>query len=151
MTSTGIGGHTSHGGRTRRPRSPTCSSLWSWNAGCEADHSAVRAYAAHPGYAATNLQGRTGNRIGDRLVMVANKVIAQSEEMGALPILFAATQELPGASYVGPDRLTGRRGHPTLVGRSAEASDVDLAKKLWAASEELTGVTYPAKLGPSAA
>jgi NAD(P)-dependent dehydrogenase (short-subunit alcohol dehydrogenase family) len=117
----------------------------------EAAHSAVRAYAAHPGYAATNLQGRTGNRIGDRLVMVANKVLAQSEEMGALPILFAATQELPGASYVGPDRLTGRRGHPTLVGRSAEASDVDLAKKLWAASEELTGVTYPAKPGPSAA
>ena len=116
----------------------------------QADHSAVRAYAAHPGYAATNLQGRTGNRISDRLVMVANKVIAQSEEMGALSILFAATQELPGASYVGPDRLTGRRGHPTLVGRSAEASDVDLAKKLWAASEELTGVSYPS-LGRSAA
>ena len=109
----------------------------------EVDGSHVRAYAAHPGYAATNLQGRTGNRIGDRLVMVANKVIAQSEEMGALPILFAATEELPGASYVGPDRLTGRRGHPTLVGRSAEASDVELAKKLWAASEELTGVSYP--------
>ena len=116
----------------------------------EADRSSVRAYAAHPGYAATNLQGRTGNRLSDRLVMVANKVIAQSEEMGALPILFAATQELPGASYVGPDRLTGRRGYPTLVGRSAEASDVDLAKKLWAASEELTGVTYPS-LGSSAA
>jgi NAD(P)-dependent dehydrogenase (short-subunit alcohol dehydrogenase family) len=116
----------------------------------EADHSAVRAYAAHPGYAATNLQGRTGNRIADRVVMVANKVIAQSEEMGALPILFAATQELPGASYVGPDRLTGRRGHPTLVGRSGEASDVELAKKLWAASEELTGVSYPS-LGSSAA
>ena len=116
----------------------------------EVDSSRVRAYAAHPGYAATNLQGRTGNQIADRLVMVANKVIAQSEEMGALPILFAATQELPGASYVGPDRLTGRRGHPTLVGRSAEASDVDLAKKLWAVSEELTGVTYPS-LGSSAA
>ncbi|HWI00039.1 MAG TPA: oxidoreductase [Propionibacteriaceae bacterium] len=116
----------------------------------EADHSAVRAYAAHPGYAATNLQGRTGNRISDRLVMVANKVIAQSEEMGALSILFAATQELPGASYVGPDRLTGRRGHPTLVGRTAEASDVELAKKLWAASEELTGVSYPS-LGSSTA
>src|SRR5918994_4228200 len=116
----------------------------------EADGSRVRAYAAHPGYAATNLQGRTGNQIADRLVMVANKVIAQSEEMGALPILFAATQELPGASHVGPDRLTGRRGHPTLVGRSAEASDVDLAKKLWAVSEELTGVTYPS-LGSSAA
>jgi NAD(P)-dependent dehydrogenase (short-subunit alcohol dehydrogenase family) len=117
----------------------------------EADGSSVRAYAAHPGYAATNLQGRTGNQIADRMVLVGNKVIAQSEEMGALPILFAATQELPGGSYVGPDRFNERRGHPTLVGRSAEASDVDLARKLWAASEELTGVSYPAKLGPSAA
>jgi len=116
----------------------------------EADHSAVRAYAAHPGYAATNLQGRTGNRIGDRMVKVANKVIAQSEEMGALPTLFAVTQELPGGSYVGPDRRNERRGYPTLVGRSAEASDIDLAKRLWAASEELTGVTYPS-LGSSAA
>ena len=116
----------------------------------EIDGSRVRAYAAHPGYAATNLQGRTGNQIGDRLVLLANKIVAQSEEMGALPILFAATQELPGASYVGPDRLTGRRGHPTLVGRSAEASDVDLAKKLWAESEELTGVSYPEGRGASA-
>jgi NAD(P)-dependent dehydrogenase (short-subunit alcohol dehydrogenase family) len=116
----------------------------------EADHSTVRAYAAHPGYAATNLQGRTGNRIGDRVVKVANKVIAQSEEMGALPILFAATQDLPGGSYVGPDRRNERRGYPTLVGRSAEASDIDLAKRLWAASEELTGVRYPS-LGSSAA
>jgi NAD(P)-dependent dehydrogenase (short-subunit alcohol dehydrogenase family) len=116
----------------------------------EADHSAVRAYAAHPGYAATNLQGRTGNAVGDRVVKVANKVIAQSEEMGALPILFAATQDLPGGSYVGPDRRNERRGYPTLVGRSAEASDIDLAQRLWAASEELTGVRYPSP-GSSAA
>ena len=116
----------------------------------EADGSRVRAYAAHPGYAATNLQGRTGNQIGDRMVLLANKIVAQSEEMGALPILFASTQELPGGSYVGPDRRGGRRGHPALVGRSAEASDVELARKLWAASEELTGVSYPEGRGASA-
>ncbi len=117
----------------------------------EADGSPVRAYAAHPGYTATNLQGRTGNQIADRLVKVANKIVAQSQEMGALPTLFAATQDLPGAAYVGPDRLNERRGHPTLVGRSATASDVELAKKLWQLSEELTGVSYPAGLRPSAA
>jgi NAD(P)-dependent dehydrogenase (short-subunit alcohol dehydrogenase family) len=115
----------------------------------EADGSPVRAYAAHPGYAATNLQGRTGNRVGDRLVLLANKIVAQSEEMGALPILFAATQELPGGSYIGPDRRGERRGHPTLVGRSAAASNVELAKKLWAASEQLTGVSYPEGRGGS--
>jgi hypothetical protein len=111
----------------------------------------VRAYAAHPGYAATNLQGRTGNRIADRLVKVANKIIAQSEEQGAWPILFAATQDLPGAAYVGPHSRNERRGHPTLVGRSTAASDVELAKKLWKVSEALTGVSYPAGLRPSAA
>ena len=117
----------------------------------EADGSPVRAYAAHPGYAATNLQGRTGNKMADRLVLAANKIIAQSDERGALPTLFAATQDLPGAAYVGPDGRTERRGHPTLVGRSAAASDVELAKKLWTASEELSGVSYPAGLKPSAA
>jgi NAD(P)-dependent dehydrogenase (short-subunit alcohol dehydrogenase family) len=116
----------------------------------EADGSPVRAHAAHPGYSATNLQGRTGNQIGDRLVLLANKIVAQSDEMGALPILFAATEELPGGSYVGPDRRGERRGHPALVGRSAEACDVELAKKLWAASEQLTGVAYPDERGASA-
>jgi hypothetical protein len=103
----------------------------------------VRAFAAHPGYAATNLQGHSGNRLLTGLMGVGNKLIAQSEQMGALPSLFAATQDLPGASYVGPDGLGEQRGHPTLVGRTAAASDVDMAKKLWTASERLTGVNYP--------
>ncbi|MET0885265.1 MAG: oxidoreductase, partial [Mycetocola sp.] len=68
---------------------------------------------------------------------------AQSEQMGALPTLFAATQDLPGASYVGPDGRMEQRGHPTLVGRTTLASDVTLAGQLWTASEELTGVRYP--------
>ena len=68
--------------------------------------SQVRAIAAHPGYAATNLQGRTGNRLGDWLVLQGNKVFAQSAEMGALPTAYAATVDIPGGSYVGPG---GRR------------------------------------------
>jgi NAD(P)-dependent dehydrogenase (short-subunit alcohol dehydrogenase family) len=110
----------------------------------EDDNSSVRAFAAHPGYAATNLQGHSGNRLMTALMGVGNKVIAQSEQMGALPSLFAATQDLPGASYVGPDGRGEQRGHPTLVGRTAAASDAEMAKKLWAASEHLTAVTYPA-------
>lgn len=108
-----------------------------------ADGSSVRALAAHPGYAATNLQTGTATKAGDRVLAVANKVFAQSEAMGALPSLFAATQDLPGASYVGPDGFMEQRGFPTLVGRTAAASDVEMAKKLWTASEELTGVSYP--------
>ena len=43
--------------------------------------------------------------------------------MGALPTLFAATQDLPGDTYVGPDGLGEQRGHPKLVGRSGAARD----------------------------
>jgi len=106
--------------------------------------SSVRALAAHPGYAATNLQARTENRLQNGLMAIGNRVMAQSDEMGALPTLFAATQALPGASYVGPDGFQEQRGHPTLVGRSAAASDTETARRLWELSEELTGVSFAA-------
>jgi NAD(P)-dependent dehydrogenase (short-subunit alcohol dehydrogenase family) len=105
--------------------------------------SKVRALAAHPGYARTNLQGRTGNRIQHALMMVTNRVIAQSDEQGAWPTLYAATQDLPGAAYVGPDGFQEGRGHPTLVGRSRAASDPETARALWERSEALTGVSFP--------
>jgi len=109
----------------------------------QADRSDVRAMAAHPGYASTNLQGRTGNKVMDFATSIGNRIVAQSDAAGALPTQFAATQDLPSDSYVGPDRLAEGRGHPTLVGRSAAASNVEDAKRLWLLSEELTGVRYP--------
>lgn len=74
---------------------------------------------------------------------IGNRLFAQTDEAGARPTLFAATQDLPGASYVGPDGIGEHRGYPTLVGRSAEASDVEMAKRLWTLSEVLTGVKFP--------
>ena len=103
----------------------------------------VRAVAAHPGYAATNLQSHTGNAIQHVGMWVGNKLIAQSDEHGAWPTLYAATQDIPGNSYVGPDGFQEGRGHPTLVGRSSAASDADVARRLWELSEELTGVSFP--------
>ncbi len=115
----------------------------------QAAGSPIRALAAHPGYAATNLQTGTSSKWADRLMSVANKVVAQTDEMGALPTLFAASQDLPGASYVGPDGLRESRGYPTLVGRTSDASDVVLAQRLWVRSEELTGVSFPEDAGAS--
>jgi NAD(P)-dependent dehydrogenase (short-subunit alcohol dehydrogenase family) len=106
--------------------------------------SSVRALAAHPGYAATNLQSHTGNPMSAAMLAFANRMFAQSDAWGALPTLFAATQDLPGDSYVGPDGFQETRGHPTLVGRSAAAANADTAAALWAASEQLTGTTFPA-------
>lgn len=105
--------------------------------------STVRSLNAHPGYADTNLQSRTEIRAMDSAGRALNKVMAQSPERGALPTLFAASQDIPGGSYVGPDGAFETRGFPTLVGRSREASDLTLATRLWEASEQLTGVTYP--------
>ncbi len=108
------------------------------------DGSSVRATASHPGWSATNLQsGPATNAVLQRLMSIGNALFAQSAERGALPTLFAATQDLPGASYVGPDGVGELHGAPTLVGRTARASDLAMAAGLWAASEELTGVRYP--------
>ena len=112
--------------------------------------SGVRALAAHPGYSATNLQFHYGNPVADRLMGLGNRFFAQSAEMGALPLVYAATQDLPGGSYVGPNGRTEKRGYPTLVGRSAEASDVAMAERLWEESEKLTGVPFPDSPTPPA-
>ncbi|MYZ09954.1 SDR family NAD(P)-dependent oxidoreductase [Streptomyces sp. SID2999] len=104
--------------------------------------SGVRALAAHPGYAATNLQSHAANPLARLFMGVGNKVFAQDDKGGSLPTLFAATQDLPGASYVGPGGLGEMRGAPALVGRSAAASDPEAARRLWTLSEELTGVTW---------
>ncbi len=103
----------------------------------------VRAVAAHPGYASTNLQSHTGSRLQNAVMAIGNRVLAQSDEMGALPTVYAATQDIPGGAFVGPDGLRQQRGHPTLVGRSSAASDEASARRLWELSEELTGVSFP--------
>jgi NAD(P)-dependent dehydrogenase (short-subunit alcohol dehydrogenase family) len=105
--------------------------------------SQIKVVSAHPGLTATNLQKPTGNRLEDGLIAVAVRLFAQSADMGALSTLYAATQDLPGDSYVGPDGPWGMRGHPTLVGRSDAAKDAAAARKLWERSEQLTGVTFP--------
>jgi NAD(P)-dependent dehydrogenase (short-subunit alcohol dehydrogenase family) len=105
--------------------------------------SPIRALAAHPGYAATNLQSHTSNPVLRMIMAVSNRLVAQDAKAGALPTLYAAAQDLPGASYVGPNGQMEMRGGPTLVGRTAAASDPVAAKRLWALSEELTGVTFP--------
>jgi NAD(P)-dependent dehydrogenase (short-subunit alcohol dehydrogenase family) len=112
--------------------------------------SEVRATAAHPGYAATNLQFHSGNRLFDVFSTVANRVVAQDADGGALPTLYAAVTELPGNSYAGPSGFMEGRGAPTLVGRSGAARDADVARRLWEISEELTGVRFPLAAHPAA-
>jgi NAD(P)-dependent dehydrogenase (short-subunit alcohol dehydrogenase family) len=106
--------------------------------------SSLLATAAHPGYAATSLQSHAGNPF-TRLLMtqIGNRFFAQSERAGALPTVYAAVADAPGNSYAGPGAANEMRGAPRLVGRSPQAADADLARRLWELSEGLTGVSFP--------
>ena len=101
--------------------------------------STVKSLAAHPGYSATNLQSAAAPLV-DRLVMkVGNAVVAQDDEMGALPVLYAATEPgLEGGTYVGPDGAGEHRGHPTIVRPNRVARDEESARRLWEVSAEVT-------------
>jgi NAD(P)-dependent dehydrogenase (short-subunit alcohol dehydrogenase family) len=105
---------------------------------------ALTSVAAHPGYAATNLQFAGPAKVHERAAMaIANKVIAQSADMGALPSLYAATvPDLPSGSFVGPDGFMEGRGHPHVVSGAARAYDRQAWTKLWELSAQLTGVSY---------
>ena len=66
----------------------------------------------------------------------------QPSSLGALPTLMAATADLPGSTYVGPDGFLEMRGYPRVVGTSQLARDRDAQRQLWDLSEEVTGVRY---------
>lgn len=105
--------------------------------------SAVRAVAAHPGVAETNLISHVGGFRG-----AANKLllwpITQDGQHGALPTLYAASQDIPGGSYVGPDGLIHTRGYPEVAKPSKSSRNADLARSLWATSAGLTRTDFPA-------
>jgi len=104
---------------------------------------ATIAVAAHPGGSRTGLMRNAplGIRAG---VGLLSRVVFQSAEMGALPTLRAATDPtVRGGQYYGPSGLGEQRGYPKCVQSSVQSHDQDLQHRLWAVSEELTGVTYP--------
>jgi NAD(P)-dependent dehydrogenase (short-subunit alcohol dehydrogenase family) len=105
--------------------------------------SSVLANAAHPGYAATNLQFHSENRVFEIIGSVGNRLFAQDENGGSLPTLYAAVADVPGNSFAGPSGFMEQRGAPRLVGRSKAAQDSGVARRLWDVSEQLTGVRFP--------
>jgi NAD(P)-dependent dehydrogenase (short-subunit alcohol dehydrogenase family) len=98
------------------------------------------AVAAHPGLADTEL-----TRNSSAASAALARLISQKPAMGALPTLRAATDPgVLGGQYYGPGGLFGARGYPELARSSGQSRDTAIQRRLWAASEELTGVTFPA-------
>ena len=105
---------------------------------------------AHPGYSATNLQSSGPTGVAKAVMAITNRVLAQSAERGALPTLYAATAPgVQGGQYYGPDGRGEMRGFPKEVEAIPEAYDREIGRRLWEASEELTGVRYGALTRPA--
>ena len=105
-----------------------------------ANGSTVRSVAAHPGYAATELQFHT-EALEHRVMGLGNRLFAQSADDGARPALYAATMpDVRGGDYWGPDGLGEMRGHPKRVGAAKRARDEAVARRLWDLAAQLTGV-----------
>jgi NAD(P)-dependent dehydrogenase (short-subunit alcohol dehydrogenase family) len=106
--------------------------------------------AAHPGFASTNLQS-SGPLLGGggplhKVMAKVSPYIGQSDAVGAVPTLFAATApEATGGAYYGPAGFGGNWGaYPALTRPGARAFDDHTARRLWSVSEELTGVRFEA-------
>jgi len=105
--------------------------------------------ACHPGWAATDLQFVAARMDGSKLFALAssigNRLLAQSAADGALPTVKAAiAPDVQGGEYFGPERFGELWGAPKKVGRSARASSDADARRLFAVSEDLTGVRFDA-------
>jgi protochlorophyllide reductase len=106
----------------------------------------VISVAAHPGLTDTKLLANSLAQRGGRPLALlgdaVNQVITQPVRVGVLPQLYAATAEqVRGGDYIGPGRFGETRGHPAPARRSPAAQDVDLARRLWTATADATGVT----------
>ena len=106
------------------------------------------AVAAHPGMSSTELARNTPAALRLPLTWLA-PLITQTPAMGALPTLRAATDPaVLGGQYYGPGGRYEVKGHPRLVTSSPQSYEVAVQQRLWAVSEDLTGVRFPVRSGP---
>jgi NAD(P)-dependent dehydrogenase (short-subunit alcohol dehydrogenase family) len=99
--------------------------------------------AAHPGGANTSIPGTNNNL--SRFERIFFGLISQSAAMGALPQLYAATEEhITGGELIGPGGIANSRGYPKVDSQARSEYDRPAATRLWEVSEQLTGVSYDA-------
>jgi NAD(P)-dependent dehydrogenase (short-subunit alcohol dehydrogenase family) len=112
-----------------------------------AGNSRLLSLAVHPGVSTTSIfeNGPGTKNLKAMMVKLLAPVLMQKDDAGALPTLYAATStEAHGGEYIGPDGFQELKGAPVVVQPKPQALDVAVGERLWAVSEELTGVHYPA-------
>lgn len=102
-----------------------------------AEGSPVRSVGAHPGASATGITGSTGNAVLTAIGHYGQRLVSMPAWRGALCSVYAATMDVPGGTYIGPHGRTELWGWPAPARTSRKVDDADLARALWARSEEL--------------
>jgi NAD(P)-dependent dehydrogenase (short-subunit alcohol dehydrogenase family) len=97
--------------------------------------SPVRSVLAHPGIATTTLAAHSSANWINRLGLLLN-----DPEHGALPTLYAVTQDVPANAYIGPDGPGSIKGYPIARHPGKSGLDAEVAGRLWEATAALTGV-----------
>jgi NAD(P)-dependent dehydrogenase (short-subunit alcohol dehydrogenase family) len=101
----------------------------------------IRSVMAHPGVVSTNLQSTGPTGFTKMFAQLGTRLVSQNAEMGALPLLYAATHpDVESGQLIGPDSRNEAKGYPIVVEPLDAARDRELAKRLWDTSEELTGL-----------
>ena len=107
----------------------------------------VIALGAHPGFARTNI-GQNNSLSNPRNPVgkwFNSKMEARvpTAEAAVKSIIFAAREEsVSGGEYYGPDGWLGIAGAPAPAPFNRRALEPDAAKRLWAISESMTGVSF---------
>ena len=98
--------------------------------------------AAHPGVSNTNLS-RHYPKWTKILEPLFVPFFTHSPKNAAEPTLYAALgEDVRGGDYFGPDGWNEMKGRATKVDSTALSKDPEVARRLWAVSEELTGLRY---------
>jgi NAD(P)-dependent dehydrogenase (short-subunit alcohol dehydrogenase family) len=98
--------------------------------------STVRSIVAHPGIATTTLAAHSSSNAINRFSLLLN-----DPEHGALPTLFAATQNVDGNAYVGPSGLGSIKGNPRVRKPGKTGRDPEAASILWSAVSTKVGMS----------
>lgn len=102
--------------------------------------------AAHPGYSRGEAFGNgfSPRALARRLHRSLGSLVGQSAASRALPALFASTApDIRRGGFYGPSGPFELVGPPGQARIAPTARDAETARRLWEASEQLTGIKWP--------
>lgn len=111
----------------------------------------IASYAAHPGVCRTQIgsnrprsaQDTAWQRFAATALAWGLRYFGQSPEAGARPVIaVATTEQFPAGALIGPRWLNESFGPPVRIAPGPAARDPTLAARLWARTEQLTGLRW---------